>query len=164
MVCYVQLHDTYVFVIITSTCNSQFWIACFAFWIVKKTWQITNTEITEKVYIAATKACAQKYKFVNFKECILCSNLVRCDTKIIPPRTCWPTVIQTNTFIVTVTGSLSVFSRCRYRRVSVFAGLDHWTGLLDWSSTIAANYNNAHMEHCNCADSQVTASRKVFSR
>ena len=25
---------------------------------------------------------------------------------------------------------------------------------------MAANYNNAYMEHCNCADSQVTASRK----
>ena len=33
----------------------------------KKTWQITNTEITEKV-LAATKACAQKpCKFVNWK-------------------------------------------------------------------------------------------------
>ena len=32
------------------------------------------------------------------------------------------------------------------------------------ASTTAINYNNPHMEHCNCANFQVADSRKAFSR
>ena len=68
----------------------------------------------------------------------------------------------------------------------------HWTGPLDWTglldrpfdlilgvasklimelsgflfseaSKTATDYNNAHMEHCNCANFQVANSKKAFS-
>ena len=38
------------------------------------------------------------------------------------------------------------------------------TFLVSEANTMATNYNNAHMEHCNHANFHVADSRKAFSR